>query len=126
MKEVLDPKTGQKYWDAVWKDGYIRGYTNTAPAGVEPNYKPLTELDSNELRRMKYVYQRMHGGYRSDEKTYLEYFVLGEMLLQFKRYLPTLLRNYGQSRAKIDSYGMYKPKMENGQVVMKDGVEVVE
>jgi len=126
MKEVIDPETQQKYFDPVWKDGYVRKYVNTAPLGVAPEYKAITELDDQELRRMKYVYQRMHGGYRHDEKTYLEYFVLGEIFLQFKRYLPTLLRNYGQSRSAIDAYGNYKPVMENGKVVMQDGKEVVE
>ena len=125
-KEVEDSKTGQKYWDVVWKDDYVRGYTNENPDGVAPNYVPVKGLTTDEIRKMKYLYQRMHGGYRSDEKTYLEYSVLGEIFMQFKRYLPTLLRNYAQSKGKIQSYGYYKPKMENGQVVMHDGKEVVE
>lgn len=125
VKEVTSTG-GEKYFDVVWKENTIRYYENRNPAGEEPNYVPITELTSDEVRRMKYVYQRMHGGYRSDEKTYLEYYVLGELLMQFKRYLPTLLKNYGQSRSTIEAYGMYKPKMVDGKVEMKDGVEVVE
>ena len=127
VKEVEDPLTKKKYNDVVWEDDYIRHYINTSPAGVTPNIIPLKGLSTDEVRKMKYMYQRMHGGYRSDEKTYMEYFVLGEIFMQFKRYLPNMLRLYGQSRGKIQSYGYYKPvKDKEGNIIMQDGKEVVE
>jgi len=127
VKEVEDDKTKVKYYDAIWKDDYVRQYINTAPEGIAPNYEAIKGLTTDEIRKMKYMYQRMHGGYRADEKTYLEYFVLGEIFMQFKRYLPNMLRLYGQSRSKIQSYGYYKPKTDTqGNVIMQDGKQVVE
>ncbi len=63
----------------------------------------------------------MHGGYREDERTKLEYMVMGELFLQFKKYLPTILKNAGMSKGARDSYGYYKPTGE-----LKDGKEVMQ
>lgn len=50
----------------------------------------------------------MHGGYREDERARLEYFLLGEVFMQFKRYLPNIIKQGFGSRTKLYSYGTYK------------------
>lgn len=117
---------GKVTYDIKWKGDYVRGLVNTAAAGLPPVYEELKGLTTNEARRMFYIYQRMQGGYRPEEKTVLEYYVLGEMFMQFKRYLPSLLKNLAGSRTKLDSYGYYKPVMKDGVPVIQDGKQVVE
>lgn len=51
----------------------------------------------------------MHGGYREDERARLEYFVVGQLFMQFKRYLPNILKQGFGSKRRQYSYGMYKP-----------------
>lgn len=120
---------GATYHDVEWGkklpngkvEPIIRGYVNKNKEGVEPDYEAITELTSREAQRLKYVYHKMHGGYRPDERVRLEYYVFGEVFMQFKRFLPTILKNAMQSKGKLDTYGHYKPTGE-----MKDGVEVME
>jgi hypothetical protein len=127
LKKVKDEVNNEEYTDLVWEDDYIRGYINDAPEGVTPNYIPVKGLTTDEVRKLKYVYQRMHGGYRQDEQTYLEYFVLGEVFMQFKKFLPTLLRNAGQSRTEIKPYGYYKAKLgPDGKPLFHNDKEIVE
>lgn len=97
-------------------DGYTRGKIQNQ----DGTFTNLQELSSNEIRRMYYVYQKMHGGYRQDERTRLEYYVFGELFMQFKRFMPNLLRTALKSKSKVHSYGYYK-KLKN-----QDGVDVVE
>lgn len=87
----------------------------------------LKELDANEIKRIYYIYQKMHGGYRQDERTRLEYYVFGELMMQFKRYLPNILRQMFGSRAKNLSYGTYKEyKNDQGQDVLRWQARVME
>lgn len=111
----------------VWKDDYVRGYKEIKSPTGEPVFVELKGIDENEANRLKYIYQRMHGGYRGDERTMGEYFIFGEMLLQFKRYLPTILRNTLGSKGISHSYGYYKPKEgPDGKPLLQNGKEVVE
>lgn len=96
-------QSGQKFSTIEW-DGTVRGKIKLADGSL----RDLTELDSKEVLRMKYVYQRLHGGYRSDEKTKMEYYVLGEMFMQFKRYLPNILRSGFRSKGYDYNWGRYK------------------
>lgn len=69
---------------------------------------------------MYYIYQKMHGGYRDDERTRLEYYVFGELFSHLKRYLPNLLRTSMKSKSKVQSYGYYKATKN------AEGVDIVE
>jgi hypothetical protein len=42
---------------------------------------------------MKRAYELVHGSYRQEERTALELTVAGVYFLQFKKYLPTIIRN---------------------------------
>jgi len=68
----------------------------------------LKEIDENEIRTLYHIYERMHGGYREDERSRMEYFLLGEVFMQFKRYLPNIIKQGFGSRTKLYSYGSYK------------------
>lgn len=105
----------------------MRALINKAASGTKPEYEEVKGLTVDEARRMLYVYQRMHGGYRPEEHTVLEYYVFGEILMQFKRYLPSMLRNAFGSRQKLEPFGYYKPVLgKDGKPLIEDGKPVVE
>lgn len=106
----------RKEFSVVW-DGGVRGVIQTATN----EYKEITELDSQEINKLKRVYTNMHGGYRREERTAMEAYILGELFLQFKKYLPAVLKNAFRSKGTDSSLGYYKftGKKENGEDVME-------
>jgi len=64
----------------------------------------ISALEAEKLRR---VGQRLHGGYRAEERTAIELYALGRCLIQFKKYLPSILNNLYQNRFQDDSLGKY-------------------
>lgn len=78
-------------------DGTVRGAFKKSDGTIED----LKGLTSNEITRLYYVYESLHGGYRQDEKVKLEYYLLGEVFMQFKRYLPGILKNVMRSRTEV-------------------------
>lgn len=93
---------GMKYKVVQW-DGFIRGKVRMKDGSL----RDLTEPDENERRRMFHVYERMHGGYRDDERTRASYYLIGEVLLQLKTYLPNVLKNVMGSKGLNYAYGSY-------------------
>lgn len=115
------------------KDGtitpVIRGYERASNVvGDTAEMKEVSELTTKEWRRLKYIYKRIHGGYREDERTYLEYFVLGQLFVQFKRYLPNILRNIWQSRGPNLAMGYYTETGDTyeGKPVMQWNAQIME
>lgn len=121
-------KTGESLWssyaveDVTLEDGTVvkdvvyngptRGYKR-----VQGELVPIRELDSREAHRLRHVYQRIQGGYRRGERTALEFYFIGQAILQFKKYMPNLLkRNFG-SKKDSEALGQYKIVEENGKVV---------
>ena len=106
---------GRTVYDLQWKidpktnKPFVRGTENFSNDPDVKDYRQLTELTSKESSKLKYVYQRIHGGYRHEERVMLEYHVLGEMFIQFKKYLPSILKNGLMSRSGR-TLGYYKPK----------------
>jgi hypothetical protein len=67
-------------------------------------------ITSKEATKLKRVYERLQGGYRSEEKTIMEMTLLGEIFLQFRKYLPSLLKNMFGSVKNDYSLGRYVTK----------------
>jgi len=65
---------GNTYIDYEW-DGTVRGQVNISNVADKPIIQDLTELSIEEINRIKFTYERIHGGYRLDERPYIEYFV---------------------------------------------------
>lgn len=74
-------------------------------------------ITPEEIMRMKRVSQKIHGGYRKEERTALELTALGQWVLQFKKYLPSILSNMLQSKREDISLGKWVkfPQQENGE-----------
>lgn len=98
---------GNKYKTYEW-DGTVRGKVNTSKIDDIPKIEDLTELTIDEVTSIRFVYEKMHGGYRLDERTRAEYYIFGELMMQFKKYLPSILKNVGASRGLRQSQGYFK------------------
>lgn len=104
---------GVSYWDnyevengkLVWKGG-----TRFERADAAGTTKIVTGLEPEEITRMKRVTARIHGGYRHEEKVALELTALGKWLLQFKKYLPSVIENAITGKYDDVSLGGWKKR----------------
>lgn len=98
--------TGIKYKELQFRaDVKNRGVIVNKTTGEK---KIVRELTSQEITALKRVSQRIHGAYRQDERSNAELYALGQLFLQFKKYLPTLLRNAFGSQFKDRSLGEFR------------------
>ncbi len=122
--EVAEDKDefGTVFNTLVWKGG-LRG--KVSKNGVETD---LTELTSEEHATMRRVYQRMQGGYGEDERLVAETYLLGRIVLHFRKYLPTMILGAFGSRHQDITYGSYKKIMTNaaGEDVYEWQAKVIE
>lgn len=106
-------------YDAIWKGG-TRGKLRVGKGEME-RYEDITELTPQEISKLKKTYERMQGGYRKEEASAIEVYVLGKLFMQLKKYYPRLLLNaFGSKRKELDLG--YLKKMAD----KKDGEDVYE
>lgn len=103
------PKTGQSLWDCYDENGVWK--PNQPTRGVTSNGVPITELTIEEIIFMKRVSQKIHGGYRDDERTALEIGAMGRWLLMFKKYLPSILEKNFKSYYEDNSSGYWEARV---------------
>ena len=121
---LKNPVTGKSLWDsysveqlpdgrydAVWKGG-TRGYEQIGK-GPSATTKAMTELTDHEIAKLKKVHERMQGGYRKEEAANLEIYMVGKMVIQFKKYFPRLLMNALSGKRQEVDLGYYKKLMED-------------
>lgn len=80
---------------------------------VNGKLEKVFELEAEEIIRIRNVYKTLQGGYRHDEKTILEMTILGELFMQFKKYLPSLFKLNLQTEAEDLGLGNFDTD-ENG------------
>lgn len=104
-------KLGKKsIWDSykvengelVWVGG-TRGKVEIAD-GV---FEDLKELDDREMKNLRRAYEKLHGSYRSEERTAIETTVVGQFLFQFKKFFFTYLKNLYSSPLNDITVGRY-------------------
>jgi len=86
------------------------------------NVEEIGEITTEEMIRLKRVYQRIHGNYRQDEKMMIEMTAEGSWLMNYKRYMPAYMIGLFGGKQKDSSLGYFKPKMiinEDGTVMPK-------
>jgi len=116
---------GDKYKAIEW-DGAVRGTVVVSSNAAQAQTAELTSLSIDEINNMKFLYEKMHGGYRADERTIAEYYIFGELALQLKRFLPSMLKNAFASKGFRATEGEYKEIEVNGQKVKQWTPDVVE
>ncbi|NJL44544.1 MAG: hypothetical protein HC945_04520, partial [Nitrosarchaeum sp.] len=97
-------------WDVHWVGG-VRGYEKIGK-GEASQLRPMTELNSHEIAKLKKVHERMQGGYRKEEAANLEIYVMGKSMIQFKKYLPRLIMNAVGSKKEVVDLGYYRKLAE--------------
>ena len=88
-------------------------------SGENTWYESMNELTAHEIAKIKKTYERLQGGYRKEEATALEVYVMGKMFMQLKKYYPRLLLNAFSSSRKEDDLGYMKKVADR-----KDGEDV--
>jgi hypothetical protein len=107
-----------------WHRGYVKQKDGTV--------NKLVELSMEEVEFMKRAYERLHGSYRSEERLIGELTVFGQWALQFKKYLPTLLKENWRRSQKSPYVGFYKQvdmpelTLQDGKVIKPNDVNVYE
>lgn len=91
------------------------------------NTVELKGLDAIEIQRMKRVSEKLHGSYRKDERVMAELTVAGQVLFQFKKYLPGLIKNNWRGTYEDMYLGKYVLKVdEQGVPIRPDGMDMYE
>jgi len=117
---------GTKYYEAEWKGG-VRGKRNISNISTKPLYENVEGLTIEEINSVKYLYEKLHGGYRADERIAAEYYVAGELIFQLKKYMPSILKNVWASKGVRETQGYLKKDIdENGNEVLKWTPSVIE
>lgn len=117
---------GATYKTIKW-DGTIRGKRNVSNVDNEPLYEDVTELIPEEIAAIKFLYEKIHGGYRLDERVRAEYYVMGELIMQFKKYMPGVMKNVLASRGYRSTQGFLDEVVDDqGNKVLKWTPQVVE
>lgn len=98
------------FWDLYDDKGeYIGGSRGKVDVGYG-NTQELYGLDEREIKNLKRINEQLQGSYRKEERISLEYTLMGNMLLQFRRYLPTMLKNNLRSPYADSTQGFYKKR----------------
>lgn len=122
---VKKDSDGFEYTNYEW-DGTTRGTMNVSNIEGLPAYKELKGLEVEEINSIKFVYEKMHGGYRLDERTRAEYYIWGELMMQFKRYFPSILKNIGASRGLRETQGYWKKEIKDGKEILRWTPQIIE
>lgn len=106
----------------------VRAVVNISKDPNKPEIKELTKLTSQEITKMKAVHQRIQGSYREDERNRLQYWVLGDLFMQYKQYLPSILKNALQDRGQLEALGRYvsTEQVIDGKPEVKWEIPIVE
>lgn len=115
--EVVTDSNGQS--KIVWTGG-TRGYQRIG-SGNATSLVELNELTTQEIAKMKKVYERVQGSYRKDESSMLEHYVLGRAVMQLKKYFPRILLNIVRGKVYETDLGYFKEVGEK-----KDGENIYE
>ncbi len=113
--KTIEDSNGFKRNEVVWTENASRGKYYLG--GEWREAKGITVQESIKLKR---VYERLQGNYRSEEKSLFEMSALGSFFMQFKRFLPSLIRGQFQSRGKDSSLGKYEISVnEDGEKILE-------
>jgi hypothetical protein len=125
--EIPELKFGKQMPDGSIQK-VVRGVKNISTDPTNPVYKEISEVTPEESVMLHYVYERIHGGYRVDERIRFEYGVFNQLFLQFRRFLPNILRNVMMSSGERRSLGAYKvvDKTATGEEIIEWQARVLE
>lgn len=105
---MVEDSKGNKFslWDAYGEDGeWTKGTRGVKVVGE--NTVELKGLDAREIKALKRQYEKLHGSYRAEEKAAIEATVVGQFIMQFKKYFFTYMKNLFASPYTDTTVGRY-------------------
>ena len=123
----LDPNSKSIYdsYDAengklVWKGG-VRGVQEMADGSIIK----IEGLTTEEVIKLKRIYQRIMGSYKEEEKYLLEKWAIGILAAIYRRYLPAIVKNATDKGKMEKAMGKFMPVMDQyGNIKMLEGETV--
>ena len=117
---------GTEVTSIEWTGGK-RGVRNVSNLADKPEYEEVHGMTVEEINAVKFLYEKIHGGYRRDERVAAEYYVMGELFLQMKKYMPAILKNVWASKGIRQTQGNLIEEIdENGNKVLKWKPQIIE
>lgn len=129
-------KTGEtkqaSMWDMYTNDGYVQeGWSRGVIADKDGKLSKLKGFTTEEINHMKKAYERLHGSYRQEERLTMELSIFGQWAMQFKKYLPTLIKENYRRKVTTPFVGLMKqvgvsePQLdENGKIIIPEGMDI--
>jgi hypothetical protein len=124
---------GKSLWDMFDNDGNYIGGVRGKVVEQDGTLSDLTDLRAEEISKFKRVHELIHGSYRQEEKVAAEAYAFGQWILQFKRYLPGIIKSFFRSEMRDDSLGRwqkteeFEPQFnEKGELIQNEGMNVYE
>lgn len=114
IAQMIHNDTWNKHDDKGNWIGGIRAVTETAD-GVK---KQITGLTYQEVERMRSVGEQLHGGYREDEKSSIEFTFLGDLAMQFHKYIPSYINVTFSGAYNKEELGKW---IQTGEFTIEDG-----
>jgi hypothetical protein len=104
-------RTGKSLYDSYEiKDGRLTWEGGLR--GKRADGSEIKGLTYEELNKFKRASATLHGNYRPEEKGAIELYALGQMAMQFKRFVPQQLMNLWQSKQRSDAYGRFVEEID--------------
>lgn len=124
MKVTLPDGTKTNMWELHNEKGEYTGPVR----GKLKDGTLLTGLSKDEVGHLKRLYERLHGSYRQEERLALELSVLGQWVLQFKKYFPTMLKMQFKGLERDYTLGQYVPALgaNNQPLLDENGMSIYE
>jgi len=117
-----DPITGVEYTDFKYKTDPTTGkpYVRGVITDSHGNIQEMTELTNKEIMAMHAIYEEKQGGFAQLDRTFIESSILGQMFVQFRRHLQSIIRHGLQSYGTSYIKGRYQDTKKldaNGNVI---------
>ncbi len=104
MKTVDKEGNEITMWEAYDSQG---NYTGGARGVDNITGEVVAELTADEVAKLKAVTARIMGSYRPEEKTALESTTFGFVYMQFKKFLPPILKRAYSGKRASQTFGQY-------------------
>lgn len=87
-------------------------------------FEKLAGLHPMEMQKIQRGIQKLRGGYKPDEKTAIQATILGDAMMMFKRWIPSMLVNQFKSKYSDPSSGQFELSDIGNNLEQKPGEDI--
>lgn len=113
MAQMIHNGTWDKHDNKGNWVGGVRAVVETASGKKE-----ISGLTYQEVEKMRAIGEQLHGGYREDEKSSMEFTFLGDLAMQFHKFVPAYINNSYAGTYNREELGKW---IETGEFTLEDG-----